>query len=95
MELEKFELKEPYNGCTHAIAVSIPLSGAEYGSIEYILLDANGNTVGGLAIATYDTDLITDATTMAEIKTIINEAIQTTVQAQIDASNVVLEEPNE
>ena len=92
MKFEEIELEEPYNGCTHAIAVSLPLSGVAYGTIEYNLLDADDKIVGGLAIATYDTDLISDTTTMAEIKTIINDAIQATVQAQIDASNAVIEE---
>ena len=95
MEFEKFELKTPYDGCTHAIAVSLPLSGVSHGSIEYNLLDADNNIVGGLAIATYDTKLVTNKTTLSKLITIINDAIQAAVQNQIDASNRVAEEPKE
>ena len=93
--MEKIKLKEPYNGCPNAIAVSIPLSGVAYGTIEYNLLDANDNIVGGLAIAQYDPKLITQKTTWSKIVTIFNDAIQTTVQKQIDASNIVIKEPHE
>ena len=97
MKSKKIKLKESYNGCTHAIVVALPFYGVSHGSIESYLLDPDGDIVGGLAVAEYDTKLVTNRTTCAKLITIINDAIQTSVQKQIDASNVVVEKttPNQ
>ena len=87
MKFKKIKLKESYNGCTHAIAVALPLSGVSHRSIEFNLLNADGDIVGGLAVAQYDPKLVTNRTTCAKLITIINDAIQAEVQSQIDASN--------
>ena len=94
MKFEKIKLKESYNGCKYAIGVSLPLSGSE-STVEYNLLNADGDIVGGLAVAQYDPKLITQKTTWSKIVTIFNDAIQAAVQNQIDPSNVVIEEPHE
>ena len=56
------------------------------------MLDAKDAIVGGIPVAEYDTKLVTNETTWSKLVTIVNDAIQSAIQRQIDKSNLVVVE---